>query len=133
MHPYKEIYKRQQMGTANKTSRKREPVNICTNGSHFQCHNTIAKRKITIQKTHLSDKTSTSRKKKKKKRSTMNLQLMAKMAKREHRTKLTQKTQATMRGEKSGYKLKVNSTNRPGESIFYFFLLALLQIELVFP
>lgn len=68
MHPYKEIYKRQQMGTANKTSRKREPVNICTNGSHFQCHNTIAKRKITIQKTHLSDKTSTSRNKKKKKK-----------------------------------------------------------------
>lgn len=29
---------------------KREPVNICTNGSQFQCLNTKVKRKMTVQK-----------------------------------------------------------------------------------
>lgn len=61
------IYKRRQMGQAGKQptkgKSKREPVNICTNGSQFQCLNTKVKRKMTVQKTHISDKTSTSKNK----------------------------------------------------------------------
>lgn len=51
----------------------------------------------------------------------MNLQSMAKTAKKRTRNKAQREDPSNnMRGEKSGYKLKVNSTNHSGESFASF-------------